>query len=106
MFNFCIHGCTSWLNAAIPSSTNSSNGSLTDNYFSFHLNSKPNPSLSWCYFMKNQTKIMKKEKLRQFKRIELIVSENFVCRAVMEALGNHLTNKNLAVVNGCWIYQR
>ena len=36
------------LNAAMPSSTNSSNGSLTDNYFSFHLNSKPNPSLSWC----------------------------------------------------------
>ncbi|KAK4401969.1 Serine hydroxymethyltransferase 7 [Sesamum angolense] len=38
-------------------------------------------------------KIMEKEKQRQFKGIELIASENFVCRAVMEALGSHLTNK-------------
>lgn len=37
--------------------------------------------------------IMEKEKRRQFKGIELIASENFVCRAVMEALGSHLTNK-------------
>ncbi|XP_031124462.1 serine hydroxymethyltransferase 7-like [Ipomoea triloba] len=37
--------------------------------------------------------IMEKEKLRQFKGIELIASENFVCKAVMEALGSHLTNK-------------
>ncbi|XP_059648176.1 serine hydroxymethyltransferase 6-like [Cornus florida] len=37
--------------------------------------------------------IMEKEKHRQFKGIELIASENFVCRAVMEALGSHLTNK-------------
>ncbi|KAF9687266.1 hypothetical protein SADUNF_Sadunf02G0075600 [Salix dunnii] len=37
--------------------------------------------------------IMKKEKQRQYKGIELIASENFVCRAVMEALGSHLTNK-------------
>ncbi|XP_027353236.1 serine hydroxymethyltransferase 7-like isoform X2 [Abrus precatorius] len=37
--------------------------------------------------------IMEKEKLRQFRGIELIASENFVCRAVMEALGSHLTNK-------------
>lgn len=37
--------------------------------------------------------IMEKEKERQFKGIELIASENFVCRAVMEALGSHLTNK-------------
>ncbi|KAI7987678.1 RHOMBOID-like protein 3 [Camellia lanceoleosa] len=36
---------------------------------------------------------MEKEKQRQFKGIELIASENFVCRAVMEALGSHLTNK-------------
>jgi hypothetical protein len=35
------------LNATMSSSTNSSNESLTDNCFSFHLNSKPNPSLSW-----------------------------------------------------------
>ncbi|KAL0422270.1 UNVERIFIED_CONTAM: Serine hydroxymethyltransferase 7 [Sesamum latifolium] len=38
-------------------------------------------------------KIMEKEKQRQFNGIELIASENFVCRAVMEALGSHLTNK-------------
>ncbi|KAF6147920.1 hypothetical protein GIB67_014500 [Kingdonia uniflora] len=37
--------------------------------------------------------IMEKEKQRQCKGIELIASENFVCRAVMEALGSHLTNK-------------
>ncbi|KAF4359049.1 hypothetical protein CsatB_015040 [Cannabis sativa] len=37
--------------------------------------------------------IMEKEKNRQFKGIELIASENFVCKAVMEALGSHLTNK-------------
>ncbi|CAK9175690.1 unnamed protein product [Ilex paraguariensis] len=37
--------------------------------------------------------IMEKEKQRQYKGIELIVSENFVCKAVMEALGSHLTNK-------------
>ncbi|CAK8530172.1 unnamed protein product [Lathyrus sativus] len=37
--------------------------------------------------------IMEKEKNRQYKGIELIASENFVCRAVMEALGSHLTNK-------------
>ncbi|XVF39446.1 hypothetical protein PTKIN_Ptkin01aG0035400 [Pterospermum kingtungense] len=39
------------------------------------------------------SEIMKKEKRRQFLGIELIASENFVCRAVMEALGSHLTNK-------------
>lgn len=37
--------------------------------------------------------IMEKEKQRQCKGIELIASENFVCKAVMEALGSHLTNK-------------
>ncbi|XP_024930845.3 serine hydroxymethyltransferase 7 [Ziziphus jujuba] len=37
--------------------------------------------------------IMEKEKQRQFKGIELIASENYVCKAVMEALGSHLTNK-------------
>ncbi|KAL8027406.1 hypothetical protein ABFX02_14G093200 [Erythranthe guttata] len=37
--------------------------------------------------------IMEKEKRRQFKGIELIASENFVCKAVLEALGSHLTNK-------------
>ncbi|XP_015943653.1 serine hydroxymethyltransferase 6 [Arachis duranensis] len=37
--------------------------------------------------------IMEKEKRRQYRGIELIASENFVCKAVMEALGSHLTNK-------------
>ncbi|KAE9591898.1 putative glycine hydroxymethyltransferase [Lupinus albus] len=37
--------------------------------------------------------IMEQEKKRQFKGIELIASENFVCKAVLEALGSHLTNK-------------
>lgn len=37
--------------------------------------------------------IMEKEKERQYKGIELIASENFVCKAVLEALGSHLTNK-------------
>lgn len=37
--------------------------------------------------------VMEEEKRRQANGIELIASENFVCRAVMEALGSHLTNK-------------
>ncbi|XVE66933.1 hypothetical protein DITRI_Ditri08aG0119500 [Diplodiscus trichospermus] len=37
--------------------------------------------------------MMEQEKKRQFAGVELIASENFVCRAVMEALGSHLTNK-------------
>ncbi|XP_075493959.1 serine hydroxymethyltransferase 6-like isoform X2 [Primulina tabacum] len=37
--------------------------------------------------------IMEKEKQRQYRGIELIASDNFVCKAVMEALGSHLTNK-------------
>lgn len=37
--------------------------------------------------------IMEEEKDRQRNGIELIASENFVCRAVMEALGSHLINK-------------
>ncbi|RRT50869.1 hypothetical protein B296_00035437 [Ensete ventricosum] len=37
--------------------------------------------------------IMEKEKQRQVLGIELIASENFVCRGVLDALGSHLTNK-------------
>ncbi|KAI0496102.1 hypothetical protein KFK09_022409 [Dendrobium nobile] len=37
--------------------------------------------------------IMEKERQRQIKGIELIASENFVCQAVLDALGSHLTNK-------------
>ncbi|XP_074577761.1 serine hydroxymethyltransferase 7-like [Curcuma longa] len=36
---------------------------------------------------------MEKEKQRQVQGIELIASENFVCRGVLDALGSHLTNK-------------
>lgn len=37
--------------------------------------------------------IIDKEKDRQFKSLELIASENFTSRAVMEAVGSCLTNK-------------
>lgn len=37
--------------------------------------------------------IITKEKERQFKSLELIASENFTSRAVMEAVGSCLTNK-------------
>ena len=36
---------------------------------------------------------MKNELERQRDHIELIASENFTSRAVMEAMGSHLTNK-------------
>ncbi|KAL5559221.1 hypothetical protein UlMin_035432 [Ulmus minor] len=48
--------------------------------------------------------IMEKEKQRQFKGIELIASENFVCKAVMEALGSHLTNKYSEGIPGSRLY--
>lgn len=37
--------------------------------------------------------ILKKEKKRQVCGLELIASENFTSRAVMEALGSSMTNK-------------
>ena len=37
--------------------------------------------------------IIKKERLRQLKGIELIASENFVSDEVMEAMGSVLTHK-------------
>jgi len=37
--------------------------------------------------------IISKEKQRQFRSLELIASENFTSRAVMEAVGSCLTNK-------------
>ena len=37
--------------------------------------------------------IVGKEKSRQYKSLELIASENFTSRAVMEAVGSCLTNK-------------
>jgi len=49
--------------------------------------------------------IMEKEKQRQYKGIELIASENFVCKAVMEALGSHLTNKYSEGMPGARYYR-
>lgn len=37
--------------------------------------------------------MIKNEKKRQFEGIELIASENFTSKAIMEALGSCLTNK-------------
>jgi glycine hydroxymethyltransferase len=37
--------------------------------------------------------LVKKEKLRQKRGLELIASENFTSRAVLETLGSCLTNK-------------
>ena len=37
--------------------------------------------------------LIEKEKLRQWRGLELIASENFTSRAVMECLGSCLTNK-------------
>lgn len=48
--------------------------------------------------------IMEKERQRQFRGIELIASENFVCKAVMEALGSHLTNKYSEGMPGARLY--
>ncbi|KAK4769366.1 hypothetical protein SAY86_027516 [Trapa natans] len=48
--------------------------------------------------------IMEKEKKRQVNGIELIASENFVCKAVMEALGSHLTNKYSEGIPGARYY--
>ncbi|KAL6966704.1 Serine hydroxymethyltransferase 6, partial [Sarracenia purpurea var. burkii] len=47
---------------------------------------------------------MEKEKQRQLKGIELIPFENFVCRAVMDALGSHLTSKYSEGVLGATYY--
>lgn len=48
--------------------------------------------------------IMDEEKQRQFNGVELIASENFVCRAVLDALGSHLTNKYSEGVPGARYY--
>ncbi|KAF5739712.1 Serine hydroxymethyltransferase 6 isoform 1 [Tripterygium wilfordii] len=48
--------------------------------------------------------IMEKEKQRQFRGIELIASENYVCRAVMEALGSHVSNKYSEGMRGARYY--
>ncbi|KAL1557774.1 Serine hydroxymethyltransferase 7 [Salvia divinorum] len=82
-----------WSSASPPSSSKVVRVSSTSD-----LESRKNSVRSWG----NQSlrdadpdifEIMEKEKGRQFKGIELIASENFVCKAVMEALGSSLTNK-------------
>ncbi len=50
----------------------------------FHYLEKADPEIA---------SIIKKEMGRQENKIELIASENFVSRAVMEAMGSALTNK-------------
>ncbi|KAI7728906.1 hypothetical protein M8C21_012300, partial [Ambrosia artemisiifolia] len=44
--------------------------------------------------------MLEQEKQRQYKGIELIASENYVCKAVMQALGSHLTNKDFKGMPG------
>lgn len=44
--------------------------------------------------------LIEKEKRRQWESLELIASENFTSRAVMEALGSALTNKYAEGVPG------
>ncbi|TYK11173.1 serine hydroxymethyltransferase 6-like isoform X2 [Cucumis melo var. makuwa] len=48
--------------------------------------------------------IIKKEKQFQINGIELFASENYVRRAVMEALGSHLTNKYSKGIPGARYY--
>ncbi|KAI5003512.1 hypothetical protein ZWY2020_030672 [Hordeum vulgare] len=45
--------------------------------------------------------LMERERDRQVRGIELIASENFVCRAVLDALGSHLTNNGLVAAKEC-----
>ncbi|KAG2249882.1 hypothetical protein Bca52824_089510 [Brassica carinata] len=49
--------------------------------------------------------IIKKEKNRQFRSLELIASENFTSRAVMETVGSCLTNKYSEGLPGKRFYQ-
>ncbi|PKU70839.1 Serine hydroxymethyltransferase 7 [Dendrobium catenatum] len=49
--------------------------------------------------------IIEKEKQRQIKGVELIASENFVCQAVLDALGSHDEQRALAafdIDSECW----
>ena len=63
------------LNATMPSSTNSLNGSLTNNYFSFHLNSKPNPSLTWCLLHEKPDKNVHVNLIKQEQEKVLLLKE-------------------------------
>jgi len=56
---------------------NSSNGSLPDNFFSFHLNSKPNPSLSWCLLHEKPDKNVIVNLIKQ-EQDEVVVGEEEV----------------------------
>jgi len=48
--------------------------------------------------------LVTREKMRQWKGIEMIASENFTSRAVMEALGSAFTNKYAEGLPGCRYY--
>jgi glycine hydroxymethyltransferase len=49
--------------------------------------------------------LMKKEKKRQIRGLEMIASENFTSRGVLEALGSCLTNKYSEVkITFCFCY--
>lgn len=53
----------------------------------------PQPDLTLAEKDPELFEMIKNEKQRQFEGIELIASENFTSKAVMEALGSCLTNK-------------
>jgi glycine hydroxymethyltransferase len=53
----------------------------------------PFPDLALSELDPEVASIIEKEKDRQFRGLELIASENFTSRAVMEAVGSCLTNK-------------
>ncbi|KAA8529697.1 hypothetical protein F0562_034203 [Nyssa sinensis] len=81
-------------NDASSSSSSSKRGSIEQQ----SMDSRRNAVRAWgnqslCVADPDVFEIMEKEKMKQFKGIKLIASENFVCQAVMEALGSHLTNK-------------
>ena len=58
-----------------------------------HTLSPPTAGQSMAEFDPEMAELCKEEKERQFRGIELIASENFTSRAVMECLGSALTNK-------------
>ena len=55
--------------------------------------SLPMPDLPLCQADPEIDALIKKERHRQFACLELIASENFTSKAVMQALGSCLTNK-------------
>ncbi|KAE8676030.1 Serine hydroxymethyltransferase [Hibiscus syriacus] len=81
-----VKPCRAQLEGSLVTGRSSSSPSVPvlENRFVDHGLSEADPEL--C-------SIISKEKERQFKSLELIASENFTSRAVMEAVGSCLTNK-------------